>query len=778
MFRVRLLAGASIQGTSGPLSGGVLQRHRVAVLALLATAPQRTLSRDKLIAYLWPESDVGRARHLLRSAVHAIRQALGENAILSSGDDLRLNPELIGTDVGEFLDRYERDDLEGALALYAGPFLDGFHLNDAPELDRWIEGEREQLERLRRTSMQKLAERAEQRGDRVVAVEWWRKLAAADPYNSRVALALMRAEEAAGDRAAAIRHARVHEQLLRAELGAEPDPDVTAFAEQLRTAPVARVEPIVAVTRPPAGLKKSSTTHPPAPHLPAAPVAAPVPRRHWPALALVLIIVLGIAAVLSTKLLGGKAVAVSGDRSIAVLPFADLSPGRDHQYLSDGIADELISALSKAGTLRVAARTSSFALRKREMSVPEIGRTLNVATVLEGSVLRERDRLRINVQLVDAARGYTLWSKTYDQPVNDDGAVIDDMFRVQADIAAHVIDRLDLQLPEATRRRVSAAPADNREAYTLYLKGRYFWNKRNEQDIQRALDYYHQAVDLDPGYALAWVGIADSYIFRGWYAQLAPDETFPKAKHAALRALEFDSTLAEAHASLAHIHFEYDHDWPAAEREYLRAIQLRPTYSVAHHWYGGFLTGMERHAQALAQADTALALDPLAPIIQTWRGLRFYFARNYDDAVKEFRKATELDHSFAPAYWHRSWAYLQLGRGPEAVAEAKRACDLDKENLLYVAALGHAYASTGMKREAQAIVTRLAEASKARYVSAYEIALIHLALGDRDQALTTLERAYADQSVMIGYLRVDPRVDALRGDPRFKRLLQQAALDF
>jgi tetratricopeptide (TPR) repeat protein len=319
---------------------------------------------------------------------------------------------------------------------------------------------------------------------------------------------------------------------------------------------------------------------------------------------------------------------------------------------------------------------------------------------------------------------------------------------------------------------------DNREAYILYARGRYFWNKRNERDVERALDYYRQAVDIDPSYALAWSGIADAWIFRGWYALLAPREAFPRAKHAALRALEFDSTLAEAHASLAHVHFEYDHDWAAAERQYRRALQLKPDYAVAHQWYGGFLSGMGRHAEALAQADTAVRLDPLAPIIQTWLGLRYYFARRYDEAIAEFGKAVQLSDAFAPAYWHLSWALLEAGRSADAIAAAKRATERDSGNVLFVAALGYAYARAGRSSEARAVLVRLAEASRTRYVPVYDVGLIHLALGERDAGLQSLERALAEQSVMTGYLRVDPRVDVVRTDPRFKRLLQKAALDF
>jgi tetratricopeptide (TPR) repeat protein len=319
-------------------------------------------------------------------------------------------------------------------------------------------------------------------------------------------------------------------------------------------------------------------------------------------------------------------------------------------------------------------------------------------------------------------------------------------------------------------------PTDNHEAYRLYLKGRYYWNKRTAEDARIAQDLFQQAVDLDPSYSRAWVGIGDTWISRGWYSRLAPREAFPKAKSAAMQALAFDSTLSEAHASLAHIHFEFDHDWEAAEREYIRAIQLDPKNPIAHHWYGGFLSAMGRHEEALHEAELARALDPLAPIIQTWVGLKYYFAGKSDPAIAEFLKALELDSDFAPAHWHLGWAYQQAGRMKDGVTEAERAFALDKGSLVYLAALGHAYALAGRPNDARATLDRLTQESRSRHVSAYHVAVIHIALGDTIAGLDWLDRAYDEQSPWIGYLNVDPRVERVRGHPRFERLLLKARL--
>jgi tetratricopeptide (TPR) repeat protein len=405
----------------------------------------------------------------------------------------------------------------------------------------------------------------------------------------------------------------------------------------------------------------------------------------------------------------------------------------------------------------------------------EIGSRLGVDNILVGSVRwggadTGSRNVRIALELLRARDERQLWATTYDR-------VIDDIFEVQSDIADQVVQRLGVTVADGEQIRLRARPTSNHEAYTLYLKGRYFWNKRTKGNVETALQYFQQAVDLDPGYSPAWVGIADTWISRGWYSLLAPRDAFPKAKSAALKALEFDSTSAEAHATLAHVHLEFDHDWEAAEREYLRAIQLGPNYATAHQWYGGFLSAMGRHQEALQQAETARQLDPLSAIIQTWVGLRYYFARRYPNAIAEYLKALELDQNFAPAHWHLGWAYEATGELEKGVSEEERAVALDPENLLYVASLGQAYALAGKTGEARATLTRLAKAAETRHVSAYHVAVVYIALGDLESGLTWLERAYDEQSPWIGYMKVDPRLDPVRSSPRFQRLLAKARLD-
>ena len=459
--------------------------------------------------------------------------------------------------------------------------------------------------------------------------------------------------------------------------------------------------------------------------------------------------------------------------TIVVVPFDNLGSAED-DYFAAGMTDEITGRLGAAPDLSVVSRRSALEYAGTATSPREIGEELGVAYILFGSVRWAssgdgKGRVRITPELVRTVDGQQVWSHSYDR-------VIDDIFEVQADIAGQVIERLGAKLREGEQPSASVRPTENLEAYTLYLKGRHFWNKRTEESILRGLSYFEQAADLDASYALAWVGIADVWIFRGWYSVLAPRETFPRAAEAAQRALAANDLLAEAHASRAHIYFEFEHDWEAAEREYLRAIELDPKYPVAHHWYGGFLSAMGRHEEALEQAHLARRLDPLAPIISTWVGLRHYFARRYDTAIDEYEKALDLAPGFAPGHWHLGWAYEQTGRFEQAIAEALKAIGAAGGSSLYLASLGHAYAMQGDVEKARQTLTELDRLGMERHVSAYHTAVIHAALGDQDEAFRWMDAAFDERSPWIGYMFVDPRLDPLRDDPRFSRLLARARL--
>lgn len=770
MIFLRLFGSPNLESDDVVIPGRATQRHRLALLALLVLAPGRRLSRDKLIAYLWPDRDADGGRNLLKVSVYTLRTVLGEAALLSEGDDVRLQAGAFEIDVAEFDAALERRDFARAVDLYKGPFLDGFFLPDAPEFDAWSDRERERLAGGYRTALEALAHDAEDSKDLHGAVELWKARAAHDPYDSRVAQRLMESMAAIGNRAGALQHAFTHERLLQSEFGVGLPSDMVALVERLKREPVAPLatSPPVPPTFLPAALA--------APPAPEARAARKAPSRWLIRAAPVL--VLGVAAAIwgLRREQGARSTAGSAGSppAIAVLPFQNLgSP--DDDYFAAGMTDEITSRLGAVSELGVVPSRATERYARTDKTMREIGSELGVDYVLSGSVRwagtapAAARRVRVTLELLRVNDERQLWSHTYDRVIND-------IFEVQSDIARQVITHLGVTLAERERRQLAATPAVNHEAYALYLKGRYFWNKRTEERIQVADDYFRQAVALDSTYALAWVGIADVWIFRGWYSLLAPRETFPKAKQAALRALRSDSMSAEAHASLAHIHFEFDHDWPAAEREYLRAVRLKPGYAIAHHWYGGFLSAMGRHDEALQQAELARTLDPTAPIIQTWKGLRYYFAGNYEAAIGEYAKALELDRTFAPAHWHLGWAYEQTGRFADAIAAAQQALANDPDNLLYLTSLGHAYARAGKTAEARATLARLHQASATRHVSAYHVALIHVALGDTPAGLDWLDKAFEEQSPWIGYLKVDPRAAPLRRHPRFQTMLAKAKL--
>ncbi len=456
--------------------------------------------------------------------------------------------------------------------------------------------------------------------------------------------------------------------------------------------------------------------------------------------------------------------------SIAVLPFDNLSPDPDSEYLAAGVHQDVISRLAKLSGLSVRSRTAVLRFADEQPPIDQIAAELKVASLVEGSVRAEGDRVRIALELIDAASGDILWSATYDQNLHD-------LFAIESNIAASVAERLEVALLVEEQERITRQPTESSTAYLLYLRGRHLWNQRNDEAAEGALAFYTKAIEEDPAFALAYIGTADVWIFRGWYSVLKPEETFPQGKAAVAAALAIDPNLAAAYVSRAHIGFEFDHDWDAAEADYRRALELDPRYATAHHWYGGYLSAMSRHEEALAQAHAARELEPLSPIINTWVGLRHYFAGRYAAAIREIEQVVELFPEFAPAHWHLGWAYEQTGRFDDAIAEARRAYQLTG-NPIYLASLAHAHALGGSDDEARQILVQLAQIAGERHVSAYHVATVHVALDDADESFRWLDTAFAERSPWIGYMRVDPRLNPLRSDPRFSALLTRAGLDF
>ncbi|MGH9838643.1 MAG: tetratricopeptide repeat protein, partial [Blastocatellia bacterium] len=456
-------------------------------------------------------------------------------------------------------------------------------------------------------------------------------------------------------------------------------------------------------------------------------------------------------------------------RSIAVLPFKYLGGEGGDEYLGLGIADAIITRLSNLRQI-VVRPTSSVRKYAGAAHNPLVaGRELRVEAVLEGNIQRVGNHIRATVQLVSVRHEAPLWAEKFDVKFRD-------IFTVEDATSEQVARALILKLTREERELLAKRYTTDIEAYQLYLKGRYHWNKRSRGGLKTASSYFQQAIDKDPSYALAYAGLADCYNLHSYYGELPPRESFPKAKAASTKALEIDDGLAEAHVSLAFVRAWYDWDWPSAESEFQRALELNPNYATAHHWYALFLMAMERPSEALEEIKRAHEIDPLSLPINRDVGLIYHRACHCDRAIEQYLKTIELDPSFWSAHQHLGWAYEQKAMYEEAIAELNQAIAAAGDRTRIWAELGHVYAVSGRRAEAENVLGELQERAAQRYVSPYEIAVIYTGLEEHDQAFEWLERAYRERSAWLIYLKVEPILDRLRADSRFTELLRRVGL--
>jgi len=461
----------------------------------------------------------------------------------------------------------------------------------------------------------------------------------------------------------------------------------------------------------------------------------------------------------------GTTTGVASDKSIAVLPFDNLSRDPDNAYFAEGIQDEILTRLAKIADLKVISRTSTQHFKSSPDNLPQIAKQLSVTNILEGSVQKAADQVRVNVQLINAASDAHLWGDTYDRKLTD-------IFTVETEIATKIADTLQAKLSGSEHQAIAARPTENSEAHEFYLKGRYFWNKRTANDLKTAIAYFQKAIDKDPNYALAYAGLADSYALLPSFSAASPQESFPPARTAATKAVKLDDTLAEAHTSLAQVLYSYDLDFDRSIREFRRAIELNPNYATAHHWFGlGPLMRLGRFDEAIAECKRAVELDPLSLINNSDLGNTYLRARRYDEAIDQQRKTLEMDPSFFYAHYHLGRALEAKGALDAAIEEYRKARALNDDPQV-LGLLAHAYASSGKKTEAFKILDQLKEVSTQRYVPAYSFAIVYLGLGDKEEALRWLEKSYQDRAgADIGSIKVDRFLDPLRGDPRFEDLV-------
>ena len=457
-------------------------------------------------------------------------------------------------------------------------------------------------------------------------------------------------------------------------------------------------------------------------------------------------------------------------KRIAVLPFANISPEKSDDYFADGMTEELINTISRIRGLRVIARTSVMRYKdETKKNIGEIGRELGVGTILEGSVRKSGDNLRITTQLIDALSSEPLWSDTYDRRLQD-------VFAIQTEISERIASSLKVKISKIDKRQLSGKPTNDIEAYTLYLKGRYHWNKRTEEALKIAIRYFKNALRKDPFYPLAYCGLADSYALLALFEFVPPNEAFPNARANAEEALKINPNLAEAQVSTGLVMFQYEYNWNAAETTFRRAIELNPSYPPAHQFYADYLKAMGRFGEALSEMKRALELDPLSLAINTGVGHVLYLSRQYDLAIEQYLKALELDPKFVQAHLWFGRPYLQKGMYDEAINEVKRAVELSGESTISLAVLGHAYACAGRRDEALRIVGKLKERARKQYLPSYWIGLIYTGLQEKDNAFEWLERAFQERSSWLVWIKVEPRFDVLRSDQRFDSLLKRMKL--
>jgi TolB-like protein/DNA-binding winged helix-turn-helix (wHTH) protein/Flp pilus assembly protein TadD len=456
-------------------------------------------------------------------------------------------------------------------------------------------------------------------------------------------------------------------------------------------------------------------------------------------------------------------------RSLAVLPMENLSADPAQEYFSDGMTDALITDLAQISSLKVISRTSSMQYKQTKKSLPEISHELNVDGIIEGTVQRSGDHVRITAQLIHGPSDKHLWAESYERDLRD-------VLALENDVARAISQEIQIKLsPEQSALQSKLRPIDP-DAYLLYLKGRYLWNNRDPQALKTAIAYFQQAVEKDPNQPLLYSGLASGYVLLGQYDVLQPKEVFPRARSAATKALQLDETLAEAHNALAAVD-DYEWDWPGAEREFRRAIELNPGDATSHQWYAELSSEvLGQHEEAIAEIKKAQSLDLLSPIINTIAGRILLFAGRRDEAIQQLRSTLEMNPNFAPVHFVLGNAYLQEGLTQEAVQEFQAATALSPSRTRYTGALACAYGRAGRSSEARKLLNRLIVLSKSGYVSSVDIAWVYAGLGEKDEAFASLEKAYDEHDPKLRWLKTEPIFEGLRSDPRFQNLIRRVGL--
>lgn len=757
MLTLRLFGGLSLTDSEGAVPARATQRRRLALLAILAIGGERPTSKDKLLALLWPDADRDHARHLLSDSLYVLREALGHDLFRTTGELVALDPARATSDVADFRRALDRGDLLGAVEIHGprGPFLDGVHLVDSVDFERWVDAERARLSTEYQRALEALAIQATRQGDVEGAVVWRRRLSAQSPLSSSAALALMQALAAAGDLPGAVAFARVHAALVQTELDCAPDARVLELAEELRTRQAA-----------PLALRDAAPAPPDAPDLEPRVHAAADRRGRPPRMLLTF-----AGGALSLALLVYGALAWQGDRArsapasaagvVALVPFAATGQHPDDSSFAAGLTENLAHVLAAShGPRVVTGRLADQAARPAALR--RLGETLHVGQVIEGDVQRDGTRIRVRVRLVDAATDYTRWSGSYAGEAKD-------VLALQDDIGRAVIAALRIAHPAdagASRARQGTA---NLDAYDLYLRGRHQTDLRSDTAFRAAVQLFRAAISADSAFPAAYAGLAEAYAHTEMSDDdeyFPPRETAPRALAAARRAVALDDSLSDAHLALGIVRLIGPIDFAQAERELSRALDLNPTDPRIHAYLSKLYGWTGRPAAAIREARLLVDADPMSVTALRDLGRALLVSRRYDEALAQIERARTLGPPVRIAPQMQGEIYDIRGMYPDAIAVLRTRSDP-----LQRAMLGHALARSGDTASARRILADFVTRWRANRGGAFEVAVVYAGLKDHDRTFAWLERSVADNSIRGNIM--DPMFDDVRADPRFAAVRQR-----
>lgn len=794
MPHLTLLGGALLEDETGPISGPAARRHPLALMALLATAPSGTRSRSKVVGLLWPEKPERRARRRLNTCVHRVRSDLGQAAIDSVGDDLRMDFAVVACDVPRFEDALEEGRLERAVDLYGGPFLDGFRLKGSAAFEKWTDRERGRLARRYREALGTLAERAEERGDASAAARWWRQRAREDPYDSRTVRRLMEALAAAGNRAEALRVARVHGRMLEDELGTRPDEEVLELADQLAegeagTGPARGGRAAVAddhgdedggpgsmsargAREPPPGDGQGGSETEPLSAGPPADAAGPGQgsgngRRG--AVVAGLVLLLSAAGLLLWHLAGGEGEPGpdAGDPVVAVLPFEAVGGGEAGVF-AEGMHGDLLTRLAGISDLDVIASASVERFRETDLPVAAIADSLGATWIVEGAVQRTDGRIRVTARLVEPGSRRGVWADSYRRELT-----ARDLFDLQADIARNITRSVQARLTIEEAERVERRPTDDLRAYRSYLRGRNRLEERTKDGTLAAARHFRRAVRDDSSFALAWARLAEAaaLIEEYGYGPLAGGLAEPE--RTVRRALSLDSTLAQAHVASGYLHL-LSAEGPAAVRAFRRAVDLQPGSPGAHLRLGEALALVGRIDGTVRHVERAVELDPLAPFPRVPLGGFYHLVGRHGEALHQIRRGRELAPDLAIAHLLEGQALFGLGRHGEALQAFRRGRELAGSTSIFWRVLRAWPAAVRARAGDTARARELMVSYGEDPAGSFDRAVVRAALGEEEAALAALREArVTDHYFRTFMFRYAPVLDPVRDETGYRDLVRR-----